>query len=401
MPDQFRAPEPLFGTPESMTWQEDYYFRTYPSVRSYLYEFPGQVEAPRDFRSARYFLSMHSKSQGTFGNYRGFIERLLLWSWIYLEKSAMRLNCQEFSQFITFCEEPSSDWVGDVPRARFLATDELWSVNPDWRPMHERLQSRSWSSEAEYETDKSIRLTSTLRQLRSICSSFYNFLHREGLALANPVVAARHSDARGVSADHPTRLVIGLELVNLILRHLELNATRHPEGERALFIVATALYLYLRPSDLAKTRGAYPTMDDFHFDGTRWWLVLEARVPPIKVPVDSDFLEYLSRYRSSRGLSPLPILGEAEPLLETTNGRPGLSHRRIKEIVQAAMSEVVQKLRAEGHDGADLAALSAVSLRWLRNSGAKQKSQDKSPSTLQKQLGSVSLAYVYGRYYRE
>jgi hypothetical protein len=195
--------------------------------------------------------------------------------------------------------------------------------------------------------------------------------------------------------------VIGSELVNLILRHLELDATRHPEGERALFIVAAALYLYLRPSDLATIKGAYPTMDDFHFDGARWSLVLEARVPPIKVPVDSDFLKYLSRYRSSRGLSPLPIPGSAEPLLEAANGRPGLSNRRIREIVQATMNEVLQKLRAAGHDGADMAALSAVSLRWLRNSGAKQQSKDKSPSTLQKQLGSVSLSYVYGRYYRE
>lgn len=401
MPSQKRILEPLFGGPESMTWQEDYYFKAYPSVHAYLHSFSGQVDASRDFRCARSFLSMHNKAQGTFGNYRGFIERLLLWCWNYLEKSALELKRHEFLEFIEFCKDPPSSWVGDVPRPRFMAIDEIWSVNPDWRPMHDRLQSRSWGSEDEYKTDKHIRFTSTIRQLRSVCSSFYNFLHREDLAPANPVVAVRHQDVRGVYVDHPTRMIIGTEHVNLILRHLKMNAAGNTDGERALFIVAAALYLYLRPSDLATVNGICPTMDGFHFDGQRWWFVLESRVPVIKILVDDDFVEYLVRYRISRGLPPLPTPGSVEPLLETVHRRPGLSSRRIKEIVQEAMAEVLQQLRADGYSGSDLSVLSAVSLRWFRNSGAKQKSQEKSPSTLQKQLGSVSSAYVYGRYYRE
>lgn len=401
MLDQKPRPRPLFASPQSMTLDENAYFLAYPCVRSYLTEFPAKIDAFKDFRSARWYLSLHNHTQGTYGNYRGFIERLLLWSWIYLEKSALELRRSDFAEFVVFCKSPPSEWVGDVPRARFIISDELWNFNSGWRPLDARSITKNQLDEGEFQTEGYKPFTGTLRQLLSICSSFYNFLHREGLALANPVVATRPQHGRARQFDCPVRNVIGAESLKLVLHQLESNATGSPDGERVLFIVTATLFLYLRPSDLAMTDKTFPSMGAFILDHGNWWLVLDTRNPPLKVPVGENFLPYLVRYRVSRGLCPLPEIEENTPMLQTVYGRPGLSVRRITEIVKGALAEVFQKLESDGHNPVDLEVLKSISLRWIRASGAKLNAPTRSPKDLKKDLGSVSLPYVYGKYYTE
>ncbi|WP_366302278.1 integrase [Pseudomonas atacamensis] len=394
-------PQPLFASPHTMCWTEDEYFASYPCVSSYLEGFGLQVDVSGDFRSARSYLSLHNHSQGTYGNYRGFIERLLLWSWIFTNKSALVLKRQDFAAFIDFCKRPPPNWVGDVPRARFIRGGQQWHYNADWRPMDARSQARSWISEGEFRTAGYKPFTGTLRQLLSICSSFYNFLHREGLAAANPVVAARPQHGRCLHFEHPTRNVLNAQDLSIVLHHLELHASASPNGERALFIVAAALYLYLRPSDLASNHETVPIMGAFSLEQGSWWLILENRNPPLKIPVSGAFLPYLVRYRISRGLSPFPQNNEQTPMLETVHGRPGLCDRQITGIVKTALIEVHQCLKVSGHSDVDMEILKSISLRWFRASGAKLAAQVRSPADLQRGLGNVSLSYVYGRYYAE
>ena len=47
--------------PKSMVWSDAEYFRTYPSVRSYIGDFQG-FDAFQDLSSARLFLSQHNQS---------------------------------------------------------------------------------------------------------------------------------------------------------------------------------------------------------------------------------------------------------------------------------------------------------------------------------------------------
>lgn len=379
--------QPLLAGPESMVWSDDEYFRTYPSVRSYIGNFQG-FDAFQDLSSARIFLSQHNQSQGTFGNYRGFIERLLLWSWIYAGKASSVLTSQDFSQFLAFCENPPSDWLGGAPKARFIDDGGEWTVNESWRPMDVRSVRKTYGPH-----------DGSLRQIMSICSSFFSFLHREGLSTANPIKGFKPQHGRPFSRGQPPRNLIDAELLELILNELKRHASLSPDGERALFLVAAAFYLYLRPSDLAIKNNKYPLMNVFSFDNGKWWFLHFSRVPLQRVPVPSSFLPYLKRYRVSRGLDPLPETDERLPLLETLHGRAGLSIRQINGIVKAALIEVHRGLSTTGADEPDLQIIKSLSLRWFRDSGAKLDALTSSPVDLQQGLGSVSPAYVYGRYF--
>ncbi|AZE11431.1 site specific recombinase, phage integrase [Pseudomonas chlororaphis subsp. aureofaciens] len=401
MLEQKIIPQPLFAGPESMIWREEDYFATYPCVHSYLSAFPAQIDVVRDFRSARLYLSIHNQTQGTYGNYRGFVERLLLFSWICAQKSALELKRQDIAEFVGFCKKPPPDWVGDAPRARFIGSDGEWCSNPDWRPLDVRSQVKSQTFESNFQAAAYQPFKGTTRQLLSVCSSFYSFLHREGLSEANPIVAAKPQQGRAFHRGQPTRNVVSPQCLDLIMRQLEQHAVSSPDGERTLFIIAAALYLYLRPSDLASTNETCPTMEVFRLEDGKWWLILEARNPPLKIPVGQEFLRYLVRYRVSRGLSPLPVPDEQEPMLETVHGRAGLSARRIKQIVKNDLAKVHRQLETAGYSEVDLEVIKSVSLRWFRDSGARRDARVRAPADLQRGLGNVSVAYVYGRYYVE
>lgn len=379
--------QPLLAGPESMVWSDDEYFRTYPSVRSYIGVFQG-FDAFKDLSSARLFLSQHNQSQGTFGNYRGFIERLLLWSWIYAGKASSVLTSQNFSQFLTFCENPPTDWLGCAPKARFVDDGGEWAVNENWRPMDTRSLNKAYGSH-----------NGSLRQVQSICSSFFSFLYREGLSAANPIKGFKPQHGRPFSRGQPPRKLVDRDLLEVVISELKRQASLSSDGERALFVIAAALYLYLRPSDLAIKNNKYPLMNVFSFDNGEWWFVHFTRVPLQRIPVPSSFLPYLKRYRVSRGLPPLPETDEGLPLLETVHGRSGLCTRQINGIVKAALAEVHRDLSTTGFNEPDLQKIKSLSLRWFRDTGAKLDALIRSPLDLQQGLGSVSPAYIYGRYY--
>lgn len=393
-----RIPQPLLAAPESMNWPERQYFRAYPSVFSYANAFK-EFDSFKDLSSARTYLALHNQTQGTYGNYRGIVERLLLWSWIYAGKSVLSLTHRDIADFLEFNKTPPSDWVGNAPKSRFIDDSGYWVSNPEWRPLLGAKHIGDQTIDSDFKLTTYQPHKGTLRQILSICSSFYNFLHREGLAPANPIAGAKPEQGRAFLRGQPPRNLISPPLIELIIQQLERQALDSPDGERVLFVVAAALYLYLQASDLACADNTLPTMDSFVFDEDSWWFVHSNRSIPYRSPVNPDFLPYLVRYRTSRGLSPLPEPNEGVPLLETTYGRPGVSIRRINELVKASLIVAYRSLLSKGHNQLDLEIIKSISLRWFRDSGAKFNALNLSPADLGRCLGNVSPAYVYARYY--
>lgn len=391
MPTKAINPRPLFPGIEAIGLSSQLYFSSRPCVSRYLDSFPSEIGVENDFQWGQRFLSRFIDTPSTFANYRTVIERLLLWSWIDLGKSALALNRGEFGQFLSFCKKPPFNWVSATPGVRFLEEDDAWVFNGDWRP---------FSSQGQADPDLYQPITSTLRQIQSICSSFYNFLHAEDATALNPTALPRSRTARREKSDHPPRHVLSVEQLSRVLAMLELRADRDNAEERTLFLVAATAFLCLGATDLAKSRSYYPTFNSFEFEGGEWWLSLgRPGVPPHRVPVSVDFLPYLERYRKSRGLQALPEPGEDLPMLETSHGRPGLSARQINEIVCAALKAVHSELVVTGEQGAEWNVLLGSPLRLLKYSGARKDAKKISPEELKRNLRSSSISYTYGRFY--
>ncbi|WP_236450513.1 integrase [Stutzerimonas stutzeri] len=393
MPAYTIDPHPLFAGPESMVLGIEQYYARYPCVAAYLKSFSTELDVEKDFKWSLRFLARHNRAPGTFGNYRTFVERLLLWSWVFAGKSALTLNRDQFGQFLSFCKKPPSNWVGASPAVRFIQDDGNWTFNEGWRPFDIRSQT---------EADSYRPFRGTLRQIHSICSSFYNFLHAEDAAALNPVTASRSHNGNAESGIYPVRRYLSSDQLYHVLRILECRAVVNPTDERALFIVAATVFMYLRAADLAKSGEYCPSMDCFVLEDGKWWLVLDAPgTPSQRLAVNPKFLPYLKRYRKSRGLSPLPEQDEGVPMLETSYGRPGLSVRQIRDIVQGALRQVHAAITSSGECGDHWNVLLGSSLRFLRDSGARSAAQTREPAELQRDLRITSIAYTYGRYYRE
>lgn len=393
MPARTIKLHPLFAGPESMVLDIEQYSASYPCVAAYLKTFPSQLGVENDFKWGLRFLARHNRAPGTFNIYRTFVERLLLWSWIFTDKSALSLNRYEFGLFVSFCKKPPPHWVGTAPAARFVQNDGNWTFNEGWRPFDIRSQPESGSYRP---------FSGTLRQIQSICSSFYNFLHAEDAAAVNPVVKSRLKSGCVEKSDHPVRHFLSADQLSRIMQVLERRAAGDPAGERALFIVASMVFMCLRTADFANSGEYCPCMDCFVLEEGHWRLILDRQgAAPHKVKVNSDFLPYLKRYRKSRGLPPLPERDEEVPMLETTYGRPGLSIRQIYTIVRAALRQVHTDISAAGESGEQWNLLLNSNPCLLRDSGARKGAQTRNPVELQQDLGIMSLAYTYGRYYRD
>lgn len=394
MRNQDIEPFPLYAGPAALGLSTEEYLAGLPCVKAYLGGFPPEVDAKTDFEWGLRFLARYTQTVSTFNIYRTFVERLLLWSWIFLRKPARALNRNEFNQFVTFCKKPPSSWVGTSRSPRFIESERAWSYSGEWRPF---VAQNKVGKQTEYQP-----LTSTIRQIQSICSSFYNFLHEKNATGVNPTVAPRLRSARSEKYDHPPRHSLSEEQLSRVLRVLVHRAECDPTEERVLFIVAATVYLCLKATDLAKSDHYVPSLDNFVFDTGKWWLILDCpRSLPRKIEVSTTFLPYLKRYRASLGLTELAEKIEHVPLLETSRGRPGLSARQISDIVRAAFKNVFCELSKAGESDADeWRFLLTSNLSSLRYSGAIKDAQSRKPAELQRHLGSTSLSYVYGRYYR-
>ena len=385
------APRPIFCGPDAIGLSVEQYSASYPCVLAYLRSFSPSIGVENDVLWGRQFLSHHTRVSGTYNSYRAIVERLLLWSWIFEGKSVLTLNRSDFGRFCSFCEQPPESWIGAGRLIRFLNTDSGRVQNDSWRPFDASGQSGS---------DNYKPFTGALRQVQSISSSFFNFLHANDAAAVNPVVMSRSKNGRADKRHQPSRQLLTSEQISKVIDVLERLAVVDPALERPLFIVAATVYMCLHGTDLASTDGYCPTMNCFVMEEDNWWFIIDRPgSSPHKLSVPSHFLPYLKRYRISRGLLPLPGRNEDEPLLHSNRGRLGLCERHIREVVNDALKQVHADINEREGSCADWNILLSSNMRFLKDSGAKIAALTQSPSELQHNLRSGSLTYTYGRYY--
>lgn len=388
-------PRPFLDDSESIDIPLGKCFENRPIVEKFIGDFATTINAGRDFEMARVFLAHHSQAPGTFGNYRNCLEKLLLWSWIYRQKAVINFSSGDVQDFISFSEFPPDSWVGKAPCSRFVKVGTDWIFNDNWKPMSAR---RSKANKNIGDTPDFTISLGSIRQLLTISCSFFNFLIDEGLVSRNPIAIANKKRSRELHFARQTQRGLSDEQWGWVIDTAENMANQNSKYERSLFIIMTIYSLYLRGADLSISLYWTPTMGAFVKRNESWWFEIVNRQGIVcEIFVRPDFIPYLRRYRLSRSLSVLPSYGEVTPLLTTIYGRPGLTDRQIRVIVQEVFDRTYMEMKYSG--AIDCEALLSASVAWLRDTGARIDAQYRDPVHLQKDLRHVRLCSTLDRYY--
>ncbi len=356
--NRITVPSPLFDTLEEMPNP----FRHPRRSLSGLLESPPE-SALVDYQFAAEFLYSYRGSPDTFSTYRREIEHFLQWCWLIARKAVADVQREDIEAYVDFARNPPASWIGDKTVARFVTQEGERRPNPQWRPYVSTTDAHSLSQAA-------------LQSLFSVLSSYFSFLMQENQIAANPVAQIRQKSKfiRKHQSSAQTRRLSPLQWSFVIETAQFLAATDPAVHERTLFIMNALYALYLRISELVETPRWIPQMGHFQRDveGNWWFLTVGKGNKEREISVSDSMLDALRRYRLSRGLTPLPLPGEATPLIHKTRGNGGItSTRQIRGIVQHCFDAAEEKLRRDGFsEEAD--RLGAATVHWLRHTGISE-----------------------------
>lgn len=320
-------------------------------------------EAIDDYQCAAEFIYSYRGSPDTFNTYRREIEHFLHWCLVIAKKPLKQIVREDIETYVQFSKQPPSNWVGQRNVPRFLLRQGERVPNNDWRPYVQ--------ASGEFVISQA-----ALQSLFSVLSSFFNFLIQETYLSANPVAQIRQKSKflRKQQSQGKIRRLSPLQW-DFVIETAETMAAEQPQiYERTLFVMNALFAMYLRISELVDTSRWQPQMGHFQADqeGNWWFLTVGKGNKEREISVSDAMLDALKRYRLSRGLSSLPIPGEATPLIHKTRGRGGIgSTRQIRGIVQKCFDSAAEKMRSNGFIE-DAERLSAATVHWLRHTGISE-----------------------------
>ncbi len=316
-----------------------------------------------DFQFASEFLYSYRGSPDTFSTYRRELEHFLQWAWLVAQKPLELIRREDIETYVEFAKSPPKNWISTKNAPRFLNHNGERVPNPEWTPYV--------STSGEYMCSQS-----ALQSLFSVLSSFFNFLIQENYLNSNPVSQIRQKSKflRKQQSKTQIRRLSPLQwsfVIDAAEALAEQDAVTH---ERTLFIMNALYAMYLRISELVDTPRWSPQMGHFQRDpeGNWWFLTVGKGNKEREISVSNQMLAALRRYRLSRGLTALPMPGEATPLIHKTRGKGGISStRQIRGIVQNCFDKAREKLASEGFLE-EAERLAAATVHWLRHTGISE-----------------------------
>jgi site-specific recombinase XerD len=329
-----------------------------------------------DFIQAKSFLLNYIHVETTFNAYRREIERFLHWLWLIANKSFRVLKRVDIEAYIEFCQDPPLDWIGIKKVPRFIETGAKRQPNSAWRPFVATVTKSEHRDGKLPNIKKYILSPKALREIFTIIGSFYNFLIQEEYAEINPVLQIRQKSRyfRKTQGKPKIRRLSELQW-NYVIETAGMMAQENPElHERTRFMLSALYGMYLRISELAASDRWMPKMEDFYSDADGlWWFITVGKGNKERhIAVSDHMLEALRRYRTYLNLTPLPIIGDKNPLFPKTLGKGAISSiSYIRKVVQGCFDRSIERLKSDDfHDEA--AAMQAATVHWLRHTGISE-----------------------------
>ncbi len=262
-----------------------------------------------------------------------------------------------------------------------------------WAPY--RLQSSKHELSAKPDKKRYRPSQQTLTASFTAVVAFYKYLMNEELCYGNPAQIAK-KDCRYFIKDAQVKEVrrLSTDQWQYVLDISTELADADPKYERSLFIIAALKTLFLRISEVSERKTWSPEMSHFWEDENgNWWLKVFGKGRKLRdTTVPPTFLGYLKRYRSYRGLSPLPYSSDSSALVEKVRGYGGMTSRHLTRLVQEIFDIAYEKMKTqEGEDKAR--RLKEASTHWLRHTGASMEiERGRALKDLSEDLGHSSMA---------
>jgi site-specific recombinase XerD len=327
----------------------------------------------QDFTKALSFLRSYKGSLGTFTSYRRDIERLLQWSWTVANKPLKDLKREDIEVFIGFCQNPPKSWIGLKKLPRFVGKEKMRKPNMEWRPFLAKVSKRAFK-QGEKPDVRDFGLSETsIKDMFSILSSFFNYLLQEDYISSNPVTMIRQK-SQFIQKQQRTRRIRRLtpNQWQYVFNTAKQMAKEEPaKHERTLFMLSLLYGMYLRISELVASDRWTPTMNNFFADHhNNWWFVTVGKGNKKRqIAVSDSVLEALKRWRKYLNLTLLPSPSDNSPLLPRMTGKGPLTHTGpIREIVQECFDRAVAQLKLDNHME-ESENLMEATVHWLRHTG--------------------------------
>jgi len=394
---------PLFDTPKRLL-EAQISLGDYPALEQYLNSRP--VPARDDWSVSAQYLTEYAASSGTFNRFRGEIQRFLLFIWNVSERSLADCTSDDINKYMAFLKAPDETWIGENPIHGFTTDDKGFRVGKTgWRPFVSR--------------GKYVVQQTTLDAAGRALNVYFRTLVTRKYIDSSPMVSARKSEQKvsreAFEEDNGDELAPRLTdwQWSYLKESLLASCEEDEQYERHLFVVMTMKGLYLRVSELAPqtnelTGETYaPTMGAFKqkvVTGHRYWhiKILGKGSKERYIPLPSDYIYFLKRFRRWRALPPLPEKGEQVPMIPRKTGAGQVGKRSLERIVKSAFLISAQRMYQHGYkdDALEMEQI-ADHTHYLRHTGASMDIDAGRPIRhVSEDLGHESVAFTESQYIR-
>lgn len=296
-------------------------------------KYPGVDILNSDIEVICKFLDQYKGRPTTQRNYTKDIERLLLWAINIPRKPLSSLTPEDIEEYMGFLAdpEPYEQWVSDKKYSR---------ESEQWRPF-----VLTWDLDKDgrkINVGAGLAVSSRLVALATM-GALFTWLVEYGYLRKNPIKQLKNirQDIRDedpveedAKAEHFLNEIEWAAFVQAIHQMPQGTPQELEHFERALFMSELMFFLAPRVGDMATGK-----MSSFSVsNGKWWWKVLGKGKKLVSIPVANGMVKALIRYRTFRGLTPVPHSTDDTPLL------PSLRSKKTRPINARQINNILDTL---------------------------------------------------------
>lgn len=312
------------------------------------------IAANNDIEAINCWLLEFEISPRTQRNYRAAAERVCCWALIERGKAFSSLTLQDLDLYRCFLgsPDPTSRWCGKH-------TDRQHN---DWRPFRGPLQA-----------------SSVIQEMQRL-NALFNYLVDTSYLSTNPLgsVRLKHKKiSRSINTDIKCERFLSQEAWTWVLSYIESMPKESSAGlrkyERLRYLFHFLYLLAPRAAEIIENKMGSFTCSE----GRWWWKVIGKGDKQGNVPVTSEMLAALNRYRISIGLSAYPSAGETTPLLLNVSGERGIQASQLYRLVTKTLNAAATYILEQDTNALDnparataIESLRNASTHWIRHTAA-------------------------------